>query len=135
MRYLEVDFSREIFFENHFFLKEAVAADTDFLCLLIHGVGDGDIGIGQTDGIEIDKFVITLSAGLFAGENINQVAVDKIVGDQAVFIHPADSLGTMLDCLPIVADELICHFYHGVFVFPATDMAIEGTLLDGCWWR
>jgi len=127
---LELDFAGEILFKDHFFLQVAVGTDTGSLCLFKHGVGNGHIHIGKTHGIKVDKLVIAFAAGLFTGENIDQVAIDIGIGDDTVLIAAADGLGAVLNGLLIIANDFICHLHHSIFIFPTADVAVECTLLD-----
>ena len=52
------------------------------------------------------------------------------IGDNAILVATADSLGTMLDGIPVVTDDLACHLNNLVLIFPTTDVAVECALLD-----
>lgn len=106
-------------------------ADAGFKRFLIHGVGDGHVRVGQTGRREVDEFLVIFTARKRSVEDLGDVAVDRVFGDQAFVIDTRHGLGTAVDDrVPVVADDLVRLEDDRIFIFPAANVAVEGAFLD-----
>lgn len=119
-------------FEDHLLLESEVGALASFLGPEIHGMGDADVGVGEAHRVEVSPLFGRFTTRLCAVEQAGEIAVNVIVGQFAVFIHPAQSLGAVLHGVPVVTDDLVALLGHRVFVLPTTDVAVEGTRFHPC---
>ena len=112
-------------FEDHLVLDLQDLSHSGFGGALIHGVGDGGVGVGKSYGVEVDAFVVGFSAGFFACYQVCEVGVDVSVVEFSFSVHSAERLGSVFDGFPVVADDFGAAAGYGVFVFPTADVAIE----------
>ena len=92
---------------------------------LIHGVGDGDVGVGKSHGVEVDAFVVGFSAGFLFRYQVRKIGVDIGVVEFSFSVHSAERLGSVFDGFPVVADDFGTAAGDGVVVFPTADVAVE----------
>ena len=88
----------------------------------VHGVRNGNVRVGEADGVEVDELLLIFAAGLAAIQQFNDVGIDIAVADHAIFIAAADGLCAVLDGLPVVADDLIGLLHDGASILPLQAM-------------
>ena len=112
-------------FKDHLVLDLQDLSHSYFGRSLIHGVGDADVGVGKTYGVEVNAFVVGFSAGFLPCYQIGEVGVDIGVAEFFFSVHSAERLGSVFDGFPVVADNFGTAAGYGVVVFPTADVAIE----------
>ena len=112
-------------FEDHLVLDLQDLSHSGFGGALIHGVGDGDVGVGKSHGVEVNAFVVGFSAGFFACYQVRKIGVDIGVAKFSFSVHSAERLGSVFDGFPVVADDFGTAAGDGVVVFPTADVAVE----------
>ena len=112
-------------FKNHLVLDLQDLPHSGFGRSLIHGVGDADVGVGKSYGVEVDALVVGFSAGFPSCYQIREVGVDIGVAEFSFSVHSAERLGSVFDGFPVVADDFGTAAGYGVIVFPTADVAVE----------
>src|SRR5206468_2193128 len=91
-------------------------ADAELLCFLQHGGTESDVGQRQAAMPAQDRFAIILAAGLLAGDDFRELAMDARLADEArIDMRPerAELAGAKL--AEIIDDDLVHDRGHGEF--------------------